>query len=465
MMTGTEYRASLDDGRATFFEGRRIPKIAEDPVLGIAVDTVADGYDRYYDPASDAVGAAVKVPDSAEGLHEQAKQFESLDPVVHLTQSSLMTVMTAADRIQSDLPDNAARMRAYVEDVQRNDLRVTQCITDAKGDRSLSASKQHDPDAYVRVVDRRNDGIVIRGAKLHITGASLGHELLTIPTKTMKAGEDDYSVACAVPVNAPGVKVINTTTFPRHPDTRHFPISGRTHMPEGFVIFEDVFVPHERVFLDGSPEHSAVFAHSLGLWIRLAGLIDMTINYDRLVGYAQLIAEANGLMRTSHIKDKIAEMVVNATLVHATLEAAIANCNITSDGAAFPDELFTNVGKYHAAANHSLMVRNLHDIAGGSVLTAPTIADFENEEIGHLVRKYMGTRQEIDGLYRAKLFHAIRDNTADAYGGWVEVTNIQSGAGLYAQRVVARAHYDLERAKRMALEHANMMEYAEVALG
>ena len=77
----------------------------------------------------------------------------------------------------------------------------------------------------------------------------------------------------------------------------------------------------------------------------------------------------------------------------------------------------------------------------------------------------MGTRQEIDGLYRAKLFHAIRDNTADAYGGWVEVTNIQSGAGLYAQRVVARAHYDLERAKRMALEHANMMEYAEVALG
>ena len=465
MMTGTEYRTSLDDGRATFFEGRRIPKIAEDPVLGIAVDTVADGYDRYYDPAPDAVGAAVKVPGSADDLREQAEQFGSIDTLVMLTHSSLMTMMTAADRIQSDLPDNAARMRAYVEDVQRKDLRVTQCITDAKGDRSLSASKQHDPDAYVRVVDRRNDGIVIRGAKLHITGASLGHELLTIPTKTMKAGEDDYSVGCAVPVNASGVKIVNTTTFPRLPDSRHFPISGRTHMPEGFVIFEDVFVPHERVFLDGSPKHSAVFAHSLGLWIRLAGLIDMTISYDRLVGYAQLITEANGLTRTSHVKDKIAEMVVNATLVHATLEAAIANCSITADGAAFPDELFTNVGKYHAAANHSLMVRNLHDIAGGSVLTAPTIADFENEETGHLVRKYMGTRQEIDGLYRAKLFHAIRDNTADAYGGWVEVTNIQSGAGLYAQRVVARAHYDLERAKRMALEHANMMEYSEVALG
>jgi 4-hydroxybutyryl-CoA dehydratase/vinylacetyl-CoA-Delta-isomerase len=154
-------------------------------------------------------------------------------------------------------------------------------------------------------------------------------------------------------------------------------------------------------------------------------------------------------------------MMINATLIRASLEAAIENCSITSDGAAFPNELYTNVGKYHGAANYSLMVRHLHDIAGGSVLTAPGMADLENEETGHLIRKYMSTMQSVDGTYRTRLFHAIRDTTADALGGWSAVTNIQAGGGLYAQRIVSRMHYDLEQAKRMALNYAGMGEYVQ----
>jgi 4-hydroxybutyryl-CoA dehydratase/vinylacetyl-CoA-Delta-isomerase len=152
-------------------------------------------------------------------------------------------------------------------------------------------------------------------------------------------------------------------------------------------------------------------------------------------------------------------MMINATLIRASLEAAVENCSVTSDGAAFPNELYTNVGKYHGAANYSLMVRHLHDIAGGSILTAPGMADLENEKTGHLIRKYMGTMQSVDGLYRIKLFHAIRDMTADAYGGWSAVTNIQAGGGLYAQRIVSRMHYDLDGAKRLALQSAHMEEY------
>jgi len=130
------------------------------------------------------------------------------------------------------------------------------------------------------------------------------------------------------------------------------------------VIFDDVFVPNKRVLLNGHPELAAVFAHSLGLWERLGGLEGMASGYDRLVGLAQLIAEANGLEKVAHIKEKISEMMINASLVRATLEAAIEKCHVTSDGSAFPDELYTNVGKYHGAANYSLMVRHLHDIAG-----------------------------------------------------------------------------------------------------
>lgn len=461
MMTGDQYRESLDDGRETYFEGKRIDDLSGHPILGITVDSAAEGYDRFYDPTPDAIGAFMKVPGSAAELREQVELHESVDLLTHVTYASIMTLLTAADRIEAELPDNARRIRAYVADVQRKDLRITQCITDAKGDRSRRPSQQDDPDAFVRVIERRDDGVVIRGAKLHISAASMGHELMTIPTKSMKAGEDDYSVACMVPVNAPGVKIVNTTYAPRHEDKRDFPVSGRHHTPEGFVIFDNVFVPDERVFLDGHPHLAAVFAHSLGLWERLGGLSGMVSGYDRLVGFAQLIAEANGLDRVGHIKEKISEMMINATLIRASLEAAIENCSITSDGAAFPSELYTNVGKYHGAANYALMVRHLHDIAGGSVLTAPSIADLENPETGDLVRKYMGTMQSVDGTYRTRLFHAIRDTTADALGGWSTVTNIQAGGGLYAQRIVSRLHYDMEHAKEEALKFAHMEAYLQ----
>lgn len=459
MMTGDEYRASLNDGRETYFEGQRIDDVAGHAMLGQTVNSAAAGYDRFYDPAPDAVGAFMMVPGSAAELREQVELHESVDLLTHVTYASIMTLLTAADRIETTLPDNAARIRAYVKDAQRRDIRITQCITDAKGDRSRRPGNQDDPDQYVRVVARRDDGIVIRGAKLHISAASMGHELMTIPTKSMKPGEEDYSVACMVPVNAPGVKIINTTYAPRHHDTRDFPISGTAHTPEGFVIFDDVFVPTERVFLDGHPEMAAVFAHSLGLWERLGGLAAMASSYDALVGFAQLISEANGLERVSHIREKISEMLINATLIRASLEAAIEHCQITSDGAAFPDELYTNAGKYHGAANWSLMVRHLHDIGGGSILTAPGIADMENGHVGDLARKYMGTLQSVDGLYRTRLFHAIRDFTADAFGGWNAVTNIQAGGGLFAQRLVSRMHYDMDRAKQTALRTARMEEF------
>jgi len=459
MMTGDEYRRSLDDGRETYFEGQQIFDIANHPLLGITVDSAAQGYDRFYDPAPGAVGAFMKVPGSAHELREQVELHETVDLLTHVTYASIMTLLTAADRIEATLPENAARIRAWVSDAQRRDVRITQCITDSKGDRSRRPSQQDDPDHYVRVVARRDDGIVIRGAKLHISAASMGHELMTIPTKSMKAGEEQYSVACMVPVNAPGVKIINTTYAPRHHDTRDFPISGRHHTPEGFVVFDDVFVPNERVFLDGHPELAGLFAHSLGLWERLGGLASMAGRYDALVGFAQLISEANGLERVGHIKEKISEMLINATLIRATLEAAIENCHVTSDGAAFPDELYTNAGKYHGAANWSLMVRHLHDIGGGSILTAPSHADLENREVGHLARKYMGTLQSVDGVYRTRLFHAIRDLTADALGGWNAVTNIQAGGGLYAQRIVSRLHYDMDRAKETALRTGHMEEF------
>jgi 4-hydroxybutyryl-CoA dehydratase/vinylacetyl-CoA-Delta-isomerase len=456
MLTGDQYKQTLFDGRATFFEGKRIDDLPAHPLLGIAVQNVADGYDWLRERAVDGVSPMLGVPTDVAQLREKVELVHRAGMIAHVSYTSVMTLATAAGRIADVAPQYVERMQAFTDEAQQRDIRITQCITDAKGDRSKSPVDQDDPDAYVRVVARQPDGVVIRGAKLHITAASFGHELMTIPTKAMKPGEEDYAIAAMIPVNAPGVKIINTAYAPRHADLRDFPVSGPEHFPEGLVIFDDVFVPNERIFLDGETQVAAVFAHSLGLWERLGGLTSMADGADVLVGLAQLIAEANGLTRVAHVREKISEMIIHATVVRACLEACLTHAETGVFGAVFPNELYTNAGKYTGAANYNLMVRHLHDIAGAAVVTAPSIADLENAEVGHLAAKYMSTGDAVPGEYRTRLFHAIRDLTADAYGGWKQVTNVQAGGGLYAQRIVTRKHYDLAGAKAAALAVAGL---------
>lgn len=454
MMTRSEYLASLDDGRQVYAEGRQVRDLAQHPQFATSIAVVGDGYEENYRPGADASGPYFRIPRSRDELKELLETLLEWDMVTVTTSQGLMALLTAAARMRTTYPEYARRIEDYFAYCRDHDVRCVQAITDAKGDRALSPGKQRDPDVYTRIVERRPDGIVIRGAKLHISSASISHELIVMPTKNMKPGDEDWAVACAIPVNAPGVRIVNTNYAPtgRHED---FPHSSVDNTPEGFVLLEDVFVPNERVFLAGETDHSATFAHALGLWERLGGTAHLVEIGDTLVGLAELIAEANGIARISHIREKIAEMIIYATLVRAGLEAAIANAEPSPEGWYFPSELFTNAAKHFGAAEFSRMVRNLHDIGGGSIVTAPSVADLEHDEVGPLIRKYMAAADG-DGEYRTKLFHAIRDYTADAFGGWQLVTMLQSGGGLYAQRLVARKHYDMEKAKNLARKVAGL---------
>lgn len=456
MMTGQQYKDSLKDGRQVYYRGRLIEDFAEEPALGVPMEAVAQGYDKYFSAEPDARNAVITAPRSVDELRNKIPELISMDLLLNTTYQSIMTLVVAASRIETAAPEFIPRINAYIEKAMAEDLRITECITDAKGNRSLAPAKQDDPDSYVRVVSRSADGVVIRGAKLHISAAALGHHMMVMPTKTMKPGEEDYAIACAVPVNAPGVHITNTSYHPTGRDPRDFPVSSQESIPDSICIFDDVFVPNEHVFLDGPVEHAAVFAHSLGLWERLGGTAFMVEQADELVGLAQLIAEANGSHKISHIREKIDEMIIHATLLRAGLEAALMHAHSTPEGFFYPDDMYTNVTKYQGAMQFNTMVRHLHDIAGGAVVTAPSMSDFDNETLRPFLEKYMSTGSGVSGEYRTKLFHAIRDTTADSYGGWHQVTNIQSGGGLFAQRLVTRRHYDMDRAKALALHAAGL---------
>ena len=240
-------------------------------------------------------------------------------------------------------------------------------------------------------------------------------------------------------------------------DDSRFPWSRRHAISEAMVIFDDVYVPDERVFLAGEVEYSGSWAHSLGMWERLGALAHAVETADLLVGLAQLIAEANGLSRIPHIRQKIGDLIIYATLLRGGLDAAIQHADYTPEGYATPSELFTNAAKFYAASQYSLMLRNLHDIAGGGVVTAPSLLDLDSEELGGYVAKYLATGASVlTGEDRLRLFHAIRDLTADAYGGWREITLLLGGGGLYAQRLVASKHYDMTAAIALASAAAGL---------
>ncbi|WP_428564692.1 4-hydroxyphenylacetate 3-hydroxylase N-terminal domain-containing protein [Ramlibacter sp.] len=453
-MTGQQYRASLADGRKVYFRGERIDDVTTHPTFARQVDLAARGYDRLYSADDNARNDFLSPPKTVDALRQRADS--NFDFLTAISWTTAMTLLTAADRIESRRPQGSKAMRAYVQEMQRRDLRVMQCITDAKGDRSLPPSKQPDPDSYMRVVERRPDGVVVRGAKLHIALAPIAHEVLVVPTKAMKPDEGDYSIAFAIPVNAPGLKIVNVGSEAPGADPRDHPLAAENFASHSFVIFDDVFVPNDRIFLDGETDCAASFAHALGLWIRIEGLVGMVVQADLLVGLAQLITEANGLEKTSAIKEKITDMVIHASTLRATLEASLAHCRTLPDGTLAPDELFANVGKYIGAAEWNVMVRHLHDIAGGSVQTAPSMKDLDNPETGPFIRKYMSGKDGVDGEYRLKLFHAIRDATISPTGVYRMMANLLGGGGLNTQRIVTYYKYDMKGAKQRALEAAGL---------
>ncbi|OAI42344.1 hypothetical protein AYO38_11500 [bacterium SCGC AG-212-C10] len=360
-----------------------------------------------------------------------------------------MALATAAPTLGALNPAYRERIYNYIDYCRKNDIRCAETITDAKGHRKLRPNEQDDPDFYVHVVDRNKDGVFISGAKMHITGAAVVHDLVVLPTKTMRPGEEDYAIACAVPANAPGVTIVNTTYAPRGEDLRHYPVSGRRTTPEGFIIFDRVFVPNERVFLDGEVAQSAVLAHALGLWERGSGVARESKAGDRLVGMAALLADANGTTKKPHVQDMLAELIMYATTSKALADAAVVHGTTNEDGSFAPSELHVSTHKYYRVSQHGHMIDLLHEIAGPLTVAAPTMGDLEDPAVGALLDEMLGT-PGFTAEQRLRLFHFLRDTTADTFGGWATAAGNLSGGGQRSQQIVALRHYDMDRARAIA---------------
>ena len=354
-----------------------------------------------------------------------------------------------------------ARFRRYLADVQQRDLVVDGAMTDPKGDRWLSPAQQADPDLFVHLVGKRPDGIVVRGAKLHQTGALNSHEIVVMPTQTLSEQDRDYAVAFAVRADAPGILMI----YGRQPsDTRKLEGSqvdvGNREFGghEAVIVLDDVFVPWERVFMAGEVAFSGLLVERFAGYHRQSYGGCKTGVGDVLIGAAQALARYQGTEKASHIKDKIAEMVHLNETMYACGIACSAEGKPTASGTYLIDLLLANVCKLNVTRFPYEIARLAQDIAGGLLVTLPSENDLSHAEVGPYLQKYLRSVERYTTEERCRMLRLVENLTLGP-GAAAYLTESMHGAGSpQAQRIMLARLADLEEKVDLARRLAGIKE-------
>ena len=475
LKTQEEYLESLRDGRVVYFEGKRVDDVTTHPVIRVCAEGMTDyilaNDPRYRDlftevtDDGDIVPFVYFAPRSSEDLIRRRKIIQTASRTsfgIPLASKftgvdGLNAVTLVCRRIDSQFGTNySERVENYRRFALKTDPAMAVCVTDVKGDRSLRPSKQQPhQDYYLHVVERRSDGIVVRGAKTHISLAPCCNEMIVIPTRRIKAEEKDYAVAFAVPADTRGISYI----YGRQPsDTRRLE-QGRSDVGnlfyggcEAMVVFDDVFVPKERIFMKGEYPMAGPLIELFAAHHRASyGGCKVGVG-DVLIGATAAIAEAQGTSRASHVKDKIAEMVhLNETL-HAGALASAGKGYQTASGAYAVDALMANVCKLNVTRFPFEISRLAQDIAGGLLVTMPSLVDRENPEVGKYIDKYLGGKSDVDSDKRMRILRLIENITLGT-GAVSYLTESIHGAGSpQAQKIMIARLADLESAKLYAFK-------------
>jgi len=347
--------------------------------------------------------------------------------------------------------DYFERFKKWLIHIQDENLMVVGAMTDPKGDRSKSPSQQVDPDQFLRIVEHRDDGIVIQGAKIHMTGAVNSHEILVMPTTTMDDSSKDYAVICAVPVDAPGITMIfgRQANDSRRDNEENLDV-GKPSFGivggEAVIVFENVFVPKERVFMDGETDFTNSIVYRFAAHPRANYGACKTGLMDVLTGAVSYLAQIQGTAKASHVKDKVTEMIHLSETLYSSSIACSAEGKPTPSGAYLVDTMLANVCKQNVTRFHFEVARLALDIAGGFIATMPSQFDLESEDVGPLVKKYFSGIEQIPVEDRIKIGRLIEAMT----GGTAMVESMHGAGSPQAQRVMIFREGDLANKIKLA---------------
>lgn len=454
LRTKAEYVQSLKDDRVVYICGEKVADVTTDRMLKVGVETAGIDYEMAEMPdfkdlatvtldSGEEISRYYYIPRDSEDLlkrHDLMVTATRLGGgVIPFTKDIGSDAMNAVNIVADMMGEKKYldRAEAYRRHLQKNDLSVACAMSDVKGDRSLhpSSPQQAHPDYYVRVVDRNKDGIIVRGAKVHITAAPYCNEFLVLPCRNLGAEDKDYAVAFAVEADAKGIVQI------AHPMTTglsplEFPVDLPPRMhTESLIIFDDVFVPWERVFLCGEYQSALFLVYNFAYLHRHTAASYRIPMSEAMLGMAYAIAKYNGIITYAHVREKLVDLMIYVDTLKSLAKASCINA-VTHSGIPIPNPKLSNIAKYHFANNYHDCVKALQDIAGGIVITGPTYKDYLNPEEKPYIDKYLGGKADIPTENRLRMLQLIRRFAASDLGGYSEVLALHAEGSLAAQRLM-----------------------------
>jgi 4-hydroxybutyryl-CoA dehydratase/vinylacetyl-CoA-Delta-isomerase len=468
---GAEYMESLRKlDSKIYYKGKPIEDVTKHPATAAHVRAAAMTYalasqDKYLDLAtatSHLTGRVISrfthVHQSIEDLIKKIKLLRVLGQKTAtcfqrcVGFDGINAVYSVAYEVdQKHGTDYLERFKKWLIRIQDENLMVVGAMTDPKGDRSKGPADQPDPDQYVHVVERRNDGVMIRGAKLHMTGAVNSHEILVMPTAALNEASKDYAIVCAIPIDDPGITLIfGRQASDDRRDKQEWIDSGKPRFGavggEAVIAFDDVFVPNERIFLNGETEFTATIVYRFAAHHRANYGACKTGIMDVLTGAVSYLAQIQGTAKGSHVRDKITEMIHLCETLYSSSIACSAEGEPTPSGAYMVDTMLANVCKQNVTRFHFEVARLAIDLAGGFIATLPSEYDLHSEEVGHLVKKYFSGVAEIPVEDRIKIGRLIEAMT----GGTVMIESMHGAGSPQAQRIMIFREGDIENKIKMA---------------
>lgn len=482
LMTGKEYIESLRKlNTRVYMFGEKVENWVDHPIIRPSINCVAMTYDLAKDPAhadlmtakssltGETINRFAHLHQSADDLRKKVKMQRLLgQKTASCFQRCVgMDAFNAVFSTTYEIDEKCGtkyheNFKNYLKYVQENDLVVDGAMTDPKGDRALSPSQQKDADMFVHIVEKREDGIVVRGAKVHQTGSINSHDHLIMPTQAMKEEDKAYAVSFACPSDADGVYMI----YGRQScDTRKLEEGADVDLgnkqfggQEALVVFDDVFIPNDHVFLCEEYEFAGMMVERFAGYHRQSyGGCKVGVG-DVIIGAAALAADYNGANKASHIKDKLIEMThLNETLYSCGI-ACSAEGHPTKAGNYEIDLLLANVCKQNVTRFPYEIVRLAEDIAGGLMVTMPGEKDFKSdlpvgkngETIGDICNKYFAASPNCTTEERMRVLRFLENICLGASAVGYRTESMHGAGSPQAQRIMIARQGNIEGKKELA---------------
>lgn len=412
LKTVEDYLKSLQDERTIYYDGKRVKDVTKHAALSVAVRHASDLYRLqqdsdyrnltvYKSEKYGEISSFYKMPRTSQDLHNRFELIYNtteygrgiFNIIKAIGSDALFALMISSGKVDSETgSEYSSRVSKFYEYVVNNDLALAVAQTDVKGDRKKRPSEQSDPDMYLHIVKRDEKGITVRGAKAHTTQSVAANEIIVLPSRNMLDSEGDYAVAFAIPASTPGLSMVAETLKGTEEalSDNSLPMGRYNTEAETLTIFDDVFVPWDRVFLAGEAKFAGLTAVMFPTFHRYTAISYRSAISSLLLGISKLLAEYNGISGASHIRRDIVELIMyKESLRSAGISASTSALIDPRTEIAVPNMIFTNAGKLYANERYTDIVKCAVDIAGGLAATLPSASDLDNAEVSHLLKKYL----------------------------------------------------------------------------